>query len=254
VPEKFKVHLAENQTPKDSEYYERLGKYFDDSLGTNLDKLRAFPKYAPVAEIGRFLAKSKLFEQILNVHGSIVECGVFMGGGLMTWGTLSAVLEPLNHIRKVIGFDSFEGFVDVSPKDSAATKNPNVAKGGLKAETYDDLKECIGIFDLYRPLGHIPKVELVKGDALQTMPGYVAQNRHLLVALLYLDFDLYAPTKAAIETFLPRMPKGAVIAFDQLGMKQWPGETLALLETAGIANLRVRRFSFQPQISYAVLE
>jgi hypothetical protein len=75
-----------------------------------------------------------------------------------------------------------------------------------------------------------------------------------MVSLLYLDFDLFAPTKAAIETFLSRMPKGALIAFDQLGMKQWPGETLALLETVGIRNLRIERFAFQPQISYAVLE
>ena len=34
--------------------------------------------------------------------------------------------------------------------------------------------------------------------------------------MLYLDFDLYAPTKAALETFLPRMPKGAILAFDEL--------------------------------------
>jgi hypothetical protein len=252
--EKFKVHVPENQTKKDGEYYEELARYFESGVGGNLDKLRAFPKYVPVAEMGRFLAKSKLFEKVLNVHGSIVECGVFMGGGLMAWANLSAILEPLNHIRKVIGFDSFEGFVDVSKEDKAKAKNANITKGSLKAETYEDLKECARIFDIYRPLGHIQKIELVKGDALKTMPGYIKENPHLMVSLLYLDFDLFAPTKAAIETFLSRMPKGALIAFDQLGMKQWPGETLALLETVGIRNLRIERFAFQPQISYAVLE
>jgi hypothetical protein len=47
--------------------------------------------------------------------------------------------------------------------------------------------------------------------------------------LLYLDFDVYEPTKAAIEALRPHMPKGAAIVFDELYSRQWPGETLALL-------------------------
>ncbi|EUA12076.1 putative dTDP-6-deoxy-L-hexose 3-O-methyltransferase [Mycobacterium kansasii 732] len=97
-------------------------------------------------------------------------------------------------------------------------------------------------------------MELVKGDAQQTIPAYLADNQHTVVALLYLDFDLFEPTLAAIRTFLPRMPKGAVLAFDELNQKYWPGETLAVLESAGIRNLRIRRFPFTPQISYAVLD
>ncbi|MDE2016823.1 MAG: hypothetical protein KGI57_03860, partial [Hyphomicrobiales bacterium] len=82
----------------------------------------------------------------------------------------------------------------------------------------------------------------------------VKKNDHLVVALLYLDFDLYEPTKMAIETFVPRMPKGSIIAFDELNQKHWPGETRAVLDTVGLRNLRIRRFPFTPQISYAILE
>jgi hypothetical protein len=71
---------------------------------------------------------------------------------------------------------------------------------------------------------------------------------------LYLDFDLYEPTRLALEQFVPRMPKGAVIAFDQLNQRHWPGETRALLDTLGVRSLRLQRFPFQPQISYAVLD
>ncbi|MBS0381951.1 MAG: class I SAM-dependent methyltransferase [Proteobacteria bacterium] len=253
MKEQFKVHLPENQTAKDGEYHIRLADYFDAAPGGTLDKLRAFTKHAPVAEIGRFLAKSKLFESVLSVHGSIIECGVFMGGGVMTWANLSAILEPLNHIRKVIGFDTFSGFVDVTKEDISAATNDNLRKGGLKVDSYEDLQECVRIFDIYRPLGHIPKVELVKGDALESIPAYIEANQHLIVALLYLDFDLYAPTKAAIEAFLPRMPKGAIVAFDQLGMRQWPGETRAVMDSLGLRELKLQRFPFQPQISFAVL-
>jgi hypothetical protein len=50
------------------------------------------------------------------------------------------------------------------------------------------------------------------------------------------------------------MPKGAVLAFDELNQAQWPGETQAVMETVGLRNLRIKRFPFAPQISFAVLE
>jgi hypothetical protein len=172
----------------------------------------------------------------------------------MTWATLSAILEPLNHVRRVVGFDTFAGFVAPGARDADASTNAAAVKGGLAADTAVEIAEGAAIFDLYRPIGHIPKIEIVKGDALATMPEYVQRNRHLVVALLYLDFDLYEPTKSAIETFIPRMPKGAVIAFDELNHHAWPGETMALLETLGIRSVKLERLPFQPQISFACLD
>jgi hypothetical protein len=248
------VHLPEHQRPQDHQYYERLNNYYTRSQGSNVDKLRAFTKYVPVAEIGRFLAKSRIFDRVLAVPGSIVECGVLNGGGVMTWATLSAILEPLNHVRRVIGFDTFEGFVDAGVRDAAPAVNPHAVPGGLAASSFEDIKESVAIFDLYRPLGHIPKIELVKGDALKTIPEYLDQNPHLVVSLLYLDFDLYEPTRCALERFIPRMPKGAVVAFDQLNYRAWPGETAAILDTVGIRSLKLERFAFQPQIAFACLD
>ena len=109
------------------------------------------------------------------------------------------------------------------------------------------------LYDLNRSIGHVPKIELVSGDAIKTIPAYIKDNPHLIVSLLYLDFDLYEPTKKAIEYFVPRMPKGAIIAFDELNQKQWPGETLALLDTLGINSLEIKRFPFSPALSYAVI-
>jgi hypothetical protein len=50
------------------------------------------------------------------------------------------------------------------------------------------------------------------------------------------------------------MPRGAVLAFDELDNPMWPGETLALLSTLGIRSLRLQRLEWDPYISYAVLE
>ncbi len=78
-------------------------------------------------------------------------------------------------------------------------------------------------------------------------------HQHLVVSLLFLDFDLYEPTKAALKYFVPRMPKGAILAFDELDNPLWPGETLALLHELGMGSLRLERVEFDPYIGFAVL-
>jgi hypothetical protein len=248
---------SRTQTATDEQYYLDIQKFFIESEGDTLAKLRNFSKFVPRQNLSLFLAKNEIFKQILDVHGHIVECGVFMGGGLLTWAQLSAIYEPYNHTRRIVGFDTFAGFPNLSELDTPeAGSEVDFAKvGGLSVPGAEaDIRRAVELYDLNRPIGHIERIELVKGDAQQTIPAYVDNNKHTVVSLLYLDFDLYEPTIAAIKSFLPRMPKGAVLAFDELNQKHWPGETLAVLDAVGIRNLRIKRFPFTPQISYAILD
>ena len=87
----------------------------------------------------------------------------------------------------------------------------------------------------------------------KTIEEYIKNNPHLVVSMLYLDFDVYSPTKRAIELLKSRMPIGAMIVFDELNIREWPGETQALNDTLGISNLKIERFPFHPQISFAIL-
>ena len=172
----------------------------------------------------------------------------------MSFAHFSSIIEPVNYTRKIIGFDTFSGFPAVSKTDATRTPNSQMKKGGYNINSFNDLKKCIELFDSNRFINHIPKIELVKGDVRKTIPKYIKDNPHLIVSLLYLDLDLYEPTMAALRNFIPRMPKGAIIAFDEINVDQWPGETLAVLEEVGIRNLRIERFEFAPLMSYAVLE
>lgn len=250
--ENFSMLSSNNHRESDINYYDNLNDYWDSSIGTNLDKLKAFTKYVPFPEFPRLFARYEIFKKILNVHGNIIECGVHQGGGLMTWAILSSMFEPINHIRKIVGFDTFSGFPELTNED-IVEENNSARVGGLAVNSFQDIKTAIELYDSFRPLGHINKIELVKGDASVTIEKYLSDNPHLVVSLLYLDFDIYKPTKRAIELLLPRMPKGSIIAFDELNNKDWPGETLAVMETIGINNIKIERFPFQPQISYAVL-
>jgi hypothetical protein len=216
-------------------------------------KIEAFPKYVRRQNITRFLAQYEIFKRVMHVKGSIVECGVFRGGGLMTWAKLSAILEPVNISRRIYGFDTFGGFPNVSAKDKKGL-GKHIKSGDLYADSFEELKELVEIYDSDRFLGHVDKVHLIKGDATKSIPRFIKENQHLVVSLLFLDFDLYAPSCAAIEHFLPRIPKGGIIAFDELDNPLWPGETLAMLEKIGANNLRIERFDFDPYIGFAVID
>lgn len=240
------------RTKAEQEVGPEIARIFSESADTVEQRLESFPRYVRRQHLTRFLALYELFKQVIEVKGSIVECGVWRGFGVMTWAKLSAILEPTNLTRRVYGFDSFSGFPSVHDKD-ANLVNP-AAPGELSADSLSELSALIEQFDKDRFLGHIPKTHLIDGDAVETIPKFVADNPHLVVSLLFLDFDLYEPTRVAIEQFVPRMPRGSIIAFDELDNPIWPGETLALVETLGVGSLRIQRFPFDPYIGYAVLD
>jgi hypothetical protein len=232
-----------------------MSTVFDTSPAPLNTKLDNFPKYVRRQSLARFLARYELFKMQLTVQGSIVEGGVHHGGGLFTWAKLSSALEPYAIHRRIYGFDTFEGFPPPAAADRPVESNPASAPGEF-ATGYDvglELDQLVQEYDENRYLSQFKKVFLIKGDAVQTIPAFLEENPHLLVSLLFLDFDLYGPTRTALEHLAPRMCKGAVIAFDEINNPWWPGETVALLDTIGVAQHRLRRFPMDPNISYVVL-
>ena len=213
-----------------------------------IKEFKNFTKYVRRQDLARFMVQYEIFKRQLKIKGSVVECGVHHGAGVMAWAKISSILEPYNYRKKIIGFDTFEGFPSVADIDNSKT--------GMFAEDYniyEELSGCIKEYNENRFLNNIDKVELIKGDANKTIPAYIENNKHLLVSLLYLDFDIYEPTKTAINCFLPRMSKGSIIAFDEINNENWKGETMAMLESFNINNYKIESFSFEPNISFIQL-
>lgn len=241
------------RTQAEQEEANRNKACFEGNPGNWEKKMENFPKYVRRQNLTRFMALYEIFKLIRNVKGSIVECGVFDGFGIMTWAKISAIMEPVNLTRRIYGFDTFEGFPSISDKDCSITSN-HVKEGDLYANSYDELNELININDSTRFLGHIPKIELIRGDATKTIPKFIESHPHLLVSLLFMDFDLYEPTRIALEKIIPRMPRGAVIAFDELDNPLWPGETQALVDVFKGRMPRIERLEFDPYIGFTVLD
>ncbi len=82
---------------------------------------------------------------------------------------------------------------------------------------------------------------MIKGDVCESLPKFLSANPEPVVSLLYLDADLYSATKCALDLVLPRMPKRSVVVFDELGMRDYPGETIAALEILNFNQTNIRK-------------
>ena len=78
-----------------------VARIFDRCQDSTEVKLENFTKYVRRQHLKRFLALYEIFKLAMGVKGSIVECGVFRGFGLMAWAKLSAMLEPENLTRRI---------------------------------------------------------------------------------------------------------------------------------------------------------
>jgi hypothetical protein len=131
-------------TQAEVNYRSQLENYFSQSIGSNVEKLQNFAKYVPVQDMRKFLCRYEIYNKILPMHGSILECGVLLGGGLMSWALLSEIFEPLNHLRNIIGFDTFAGFVSLAPEDKTMKADQGKI-GGLAIDSFEDITRAIDL-------------------------------------------------------------------------------------------------------------
>lgn len=199
--------------------------------------------------LSRLIYYTELYKQILDVPGVICEFGVMWGATLSTLVNLRGIFEPYNHSRRIIGFDTFEGFASVHDKDGGYSAQGDYATQDGYETT---LERILNLHEQNAPISHVKKFELVKGDASVSITGWLEKNPHAIVSMAIFDMDIYQPTKVALEAILPRLTKGSLLVFDELNCPHWPGETLALQEVLGANNLRLRRFPHQAYCSWAV--
>jgi len=192
----------------------------------------------------------ELYKNIINVHGSIVEFGVRWGQDLVLFELFRGMLEPFNYNRKIIGFDTFEGFPSVSEHDgNNQVGNMNVTNG---YEKY--LEKLLQIHEYNSPISQIKKYEIIKGDASKTFNEYLIKHPELIIAFVYFDFDIYQPTFDCLKSCKERLVKGSIVAFDELNHVDFPGETVAFKEIFDLNKIKLQRFSFSPITSYFIVE
>lgn len=203
--------------------------------------------------LSRMLFFHELYQKIINIHGIIIEFGVRWGQNLALFEQFRGIYEPYNYNRKIVGFDTFEGFPDIHEKDGSADV---ISKGAYSVtQNYENyLSLILDFHESTSPISHIKKYELIKGDATITLPKYLKENPETIIAFAYFDFDLYEPTKICLELIKDHITGGSIIGFDELNYHTFPGETLALKEVLGLSRYKIQRSPLSPLQSYIIIE
>lgn len=207
------------------------------------------PLFLKRQELSKIFYFQHLYQQIINVHGVIIEFGTRWGTNLVTISNLRGIYEPYNYNRKIIGFDTFEGFKNTGKEDGMH----EIIKDGAFSVSggYENyLEELMEIHQNESPLNHLKKFEIIKGDAPVKLKEYLQKNPQTIIAFAHFDFDIYKPTLDCLNLIKPHLVKGSILSFDELNDPNFPGETKALNEAFGLNSVALERFPYCPMQSY----
>ncbi|MCJ7443250.1 MAG: hypothetical protein MUO26_01745 [Methanotrichaceae archaeon] len=247
---KIKINYSEDELLRREEFYSdfRNCPIPDNEFLSNLGL------FIRRQDLSRILFMDHIYKKILNTHGVVMEFGVRWGLNLALFESFRGMYEPFNHNRKIIGFDTFEGFPSVHPMEN---KSDIVSVGAYSVtKDYEKyLKRILEYHEKESPISHITKYQLIKGDVTVEIEKYFKENPETIVALAYFDLDIYVPTKKCLEEIKSHITKGSLIGFDELNVHDFPGETIALKEVFGLDKYRINRSPYYSSAqSYIVIK
>jgi hypothetical protein len=196
----------------------------------------------------KLMSRALLYNEIKDIPGDIVECGVFKGTGMYTFLKLKNIFNP-NSSKKVIGFDFFdtEGLIssigggqDKEAMDTLFKKRNFEHKSSFKDEFHNQL------------LSHgFPSsdFELVEGDISITSQAFSQANPGLKISLLYLDLDLEIPTYQTLNNLWNNVTKGGIVVFDEYGYHKW-SESKGVDRFIEEKNLEIKSLNFMCPTAY----
>lgn len=202
--------------------------------------------------LSRILFINHIYKKILDVQGIIIEFGTRWGQNLSLFSAMRGIYEPYNIQRKIVGFDTFEGFPSISDQDGdSKMMKPNNLSVTPEYENY--LTRILEYQEKDNPISHIKKFDIRKGDATEELREYLSDNPQTIISLAFFDFDIYEPTKKCLSLIKPFLVKGSLICFDELCDDNSPGETIALKEIFNLNQIKLHRYRYATRVSYFIL-
>jgi hypothetical protein len=241
------------RTSEEVETNKDFFELFSSSPIPNGELLENLALYQNRQSLTRTVFMFELYKEMVDVQGDILEFGTRWGRDLVLFANFRGMLEPYNHTRKVVGFDTFEGF----PESSITAEDGSSAESGgyNTVDGYEEhIRKVLEYHEEQSPISHKKKYEIVKGDVEETLVEYLEENPQTMIALAYFDLDLYSPTKTCLELIEDRIPRGGVVGFDELNTERFPGETEAVREVFGLDKFKIKRRTYDSVPSYMIKE
>lgn len=233
---------------------EKIAKLFQERPMPDEHLLVSLGLYMRSSALIKILFINELYGMIKDIPGVIMEMGVWWGQNLALFENLRAIYEPFNQSRRVIGFDTFQGYVGISDEDKPSADagfesfSDVVKEGGYSvSKGYREyLMDLLRAHEGNNVMGTIQKHSVVEGDVVETVPRYFDEHPETIVALAYLDLALYGPTKTCLESLLPNLVPGSVLVLDELNYPEASGETIAFKEVFEGVSYKIKNSSLIP--------
>lgn len=170
-----------------------------------------------------------------SVAPVICEVGVAKGGGLAIAGHILSHEKYKNSV--LYGFDVFNGrqvFSDIDEADPTFEKLLNAeemlsSRKGLAEVSLDQVKSLVS------STGFSGQINLVEGDAANTIPNEQLTAKDLQIDLLRISVNFYNPVFAAMTHLVPLVKPGGVVWMDGIGF--WPGFRQAVTDSSYLSSL-----------------
>ena len=168
----------------------------------------------------KLISRTLLYNEVKDIPGDIVECGVFKGTGLYTFLKLKGLYNP-NSSKKVVGFDFFDTNQLISSINNKTDKEAMDVlfkeRNFIHETSFKDYLSTKLIQDGFLNTDF----ELVDGDLSITSKEYSENNPGFKISLMYMDVDLEEPTYNTLVNLWDNVTKGGIIVFDEYGYNKW---------------------------------
>ena len=212
-----------------------IGKYFKEDKAKSI-----YLKYKEFTMIPMetYVDNLSLCDNIDNIEGCVVECGVWRGG------MIAGIYDYVRKKRKCILFDSFEGLPIVKENDGKAAKiwqetNDGVGLDNCKAEIFYAEKAM----ELANSKNH----QIVKGWFDKSIPSTEITEP---IAVLRLDGDWYDSTMVCLENLYPMVAENGIIIIDDY--YAWDGCSRAVHDYLSKNNLPLRICQTKNDVCYII--
>jgi hypothetical protein len=144
------------------------------------------------------------YENILNIDGDIIECGVWRGG-------FSIFLSHIFGDKNIWVCDSYEGFqpVEIAKHSYDKERHTSNITHNFHGPIGISLEEVQSHFKTYG-LGDEKRIKFLKGFVKDTLPTSGIEK----IALLRIDVDAYSATLETLEELYDKVQPGGYIIFD----------------------------------------
>jgi hypothetical protein len=188
-----------------SESVRRSGSSLFEETRVFLRRNRA----ANSGDLARFYLFNLIFEQLMKegIAGDVAELGVYKGNTAALLAKFARMAGKTAYL-----FDTFQGFAETDLRGVDAGKQIEFTDTSL-----DAVRALVGTDSVEFVAGHFP-------DSTRGIPS------DLSFSLLHLDCDLYAPMKAGLEYFYPRVVSHGFLVIHDYASLHWDGAERAVDE------------------------